>query len=139
MTPKEIVERLEGYESLVNTFARQIALKMKPSLIGTGEIDPRLSLNIQGVTIEDIKQELRIEIFLALNKYDPEKATTELGTKTELSWIWKFLEDRTKGLMRTMWGPSKGQKFRHSTGLQSEALFNGEALSEAMEELRGNK
>jgi len=123
----------ERYAGMVYKMARRVAIKMQPRLIGYSKIDEEESLNNRGLTFSDITQEMMLQVFFAISKYE-EIGLSEKCTVLEASYVYRFLKDCGSKLIREMWADKAGEKFNH---LQGDMLFGTEVSDEEFEKFKG--
>lgn len=117
---------VQQFEAFVNKYAREVAFKISKS----ASFIPGVALNYHGTTIEDIRQELRLEVFMAILAW-PKFREKHLSTiKNESSvfggLVHKFLEDRATKMVRAHWAEKRGLNIKHVAGQEAADLLSGE-------------
>lgn len=131
-------EDLKQFQGFVNKISHQTARKLN-NLGYRGPKDKDVSLNILGITLEDIKQEMLLQVFLAITAYNEFRAKNPKTIDDEQAafgaFVWKFLENRSVLFIRDMWRDKHGQEFKHVSGPAAELFFAGGSLTEMEESL----
>ena len=109
MTDKRIVTDadMQKYEKLVEKFIRDSVVK------NWNEADKRpgkgdTSLGNSGHTVEDLRQYLRMQVVVALQKYDPNYRTAEGKSVSEFTFVYGHLWKRIGQQMKKLTGKGYG-------------------------------
>lgn len=92
---------LEKYFPLVEKYLRDYVKKnWNEANLGANMGD--VSLGNTGMTMNDIRQQLRMEVVIALQKFNPNYITKEGRTVKELTFIYQHLYNRCGQLMKKL-------------------------------------
>lgn len=94
--------------------------------------DSSMALNHVGVTFEDIEQEMRLTVFLAIDNYNLWKKEVQsrnpshdLQIGTWINFVKTCLDRKGLHLLRESGSKKRGQQFNHLSGPDSDNLFYG--------------
>lgn len=94
-------EDLKKYFPLVEKYLRDYVKKnWNEAQLGPAQGD--ISLGNTGVTMNDIRQHLRTEVVVALQKFDPNYRTKEGRTVKELTFVYQHLFNRCGQYMKKL-------------------------------------
>lgn len=118
-------EDVTKYDALVEKFIRDSVVK------NFNEADRRpgfgdTSLGNSGLTLEDIRQDLRTEVVIALQKYNPDYRTEDGKPVAEITFVYRHLWNRIGQKMKRI------TKKQHGYGVWTNRLEN--VLNELDEE-----
>lgn len=94
-------EDLEKYFPLVEKYLRDYVKKNWNEAM-TNPAQGDVALGNTGMTMNDIRQHLRMEVVVALQKYDPNYRTKEGRSVKELTFIYQHLFNRCGQLMKKL-------------------------------------
>jgi len=103
ITDEDIVK----YEPMVESYMREYVQKNWNEASLSKNLD-EVSLGNSGYTMADIRQKLRMEVFIALTKYNPDYITKEGRSVKESTFVYQHLFNRTGQLMKKLVKPRYG-------------------------------
>lgn len=100
-------EDIAKYEPMIDFFLKDKVVKNwnEASLAAK---DSEVILGNTGWTMDDIRQHLRTEVFVALRNFDPNHITPEGKTVKESSFVYGHLNFRVGSLMKRLVKPTMG-------------------------------
>ena len=105
-------EMVLQYYPLVEKFLKKYVVKnWNEASMGknnTGKSADEVSLGNSGMSMADMRQHLRIELFIGLSKYDPEYRTKEGKPVKEITFLYTHLYNRIGQLMKRLVKDTKG-------------------------------
>lgn len=98
---------IEKYDAMVEKYIRDSVVKNWKEA-STNKALCNVSLGNTGYSIEDIRQQLRTEVCVALRNYDPNYRTKEGRSVKESTFVFTHLFNRTGQLMKRLTKPARG-------------------------------
>jgi hypothetical protein len=101
MTRKVTNEDIKKYEAMIESYMRDYVVKNwnEASLAKSKDNIP---LGNTGMTMADIRQHLRTEVFIAITKYNPDFRTKEGRSVKESTFVFNHLFNRVGQLMKKL-------------------------------------
>lgn len=113
MTRKVTDEDIKKYEAMIESYMRDYVVKNwnEASLAKSKD---SVTLGNTGMTMADIRQHLRTEVFIAITKYNPEYRTKEGKSVKESTFVFNHLFNRVGQLMKKLTKKRYGYGVWHS-------------------------
>jgi hypothetical protein len=113
MTRKVTNEDIKKYEAMIESYMRDYVVKNwnEASLAKSKD---SVTLGNTGMTMADIRQHLRTEVFIAITKYNPEYRTKEGKSVKESTFVFNHLFNRVGQLMKKLTKKRYGYGVWHS-------------------------
>lgn len=115
MSNKRVVTNQDiiNYEAMVESYIRDYVVKNWNEASQRRDLDS-VSLGNTGFTMQDIRQHLRTEVVVALQKYNPDYRTPEGRSVKESTFVFQHLFNRTGQLMKRLTKKKHGYGVRHA-------------------------
>lgn len=104
-------EDVVRYEPMVEKFIRDNCMK---NWTESRKGPPDSFLGASGYSLEDLKQHLRTEIFIALQNYNPDYRTKEGRSVKESTFVYQHLTFRVGQMMKRLTKKRQGYGVRHN-------------------------
>lgn len=116
-------EDIKKYEPMVEKYIRDSVIKNWNEAYNNRKSSSvnEITLGNTGMSLDDIRQHLRTEVCVALQKYNPEYRTKEGRSVQESTFVFTHLFNRTGQLMKRLTRESYGYGVWHSN--IEETLF----------------
>ena len=101
------------YEAMVESYIRDYVVKNWNEASQRRDQDS-IALGSTGFTMQDIRQHLRTEVCVALQKYNPEYRTAEGRSVKESTFVFQHLFNRTGQLLKKLTKRRYGYGVRHA-------------------------
>lgn len=113
MTRKVTNEDIKKYEAMIESYMRDYVVKNwnEASLAKSKD---SVTLGNTGMTMADIRQHLRTEVFIAITKYNPDFRTKEGKSVKESTFVFNHLFNRIGQLMKKLTKKRYGYGVWHS-------------------------
>lgn len=113
MARKVTDEDIKKYEAMVESYMRDYVVKNwnEASLAKSKD---NITLGNTGMTMADIRQHLRTEVFIAITKYNPDYRTKEGRSVKESTFVFNHLFNRIGQLMKKLTKKRYGYGVWHS-------------------------
>ena len=113
MTRKVTDEDIKKYEAMIESYMRDYVVKNwnEASLAKSKD---SVTLGNTGMTMADIRQHLRTEVFIAITKYNPDYRTKEGKSVKESTFVFNHLFNRIGQLMKKLTKKRYGYGVWHS-------------------------
>jgi hypothetical protein len=92
---------IKKYERMVNMYLKKYVVK-NWNEASMSKSNQDIMLGNTGMTMEDIKQHLMIEVCIAISKYNPDYETKEGRSVLESTFVYQHLFNRTGQLMKRL-------------------------------------
>ena len=92
---------IKKYEPMVESYMRDYVVKNWNEAT-LGKANDEVSLGNSGMTMADIRQQLRTEVFIAITKYNPDYRTKEGRSVKESTFVFNHLFNRIGQLMKKL-------------------------------------
>lgn len=106
-------EDIKKYEPLVEKYIRDSVVK-NWNEASTSKNNDEVTLGNTGMSISDIRQQLRTEVCVALYNYDPNYRTKEGKSVKEFTFVFNHLFNRTGQMMKRLTKKKLGYGVWHS-------------------------
>lgn len=106
-------DEIKAYEPMIEHHIRKYILKNwqdVPQHRGSGEV----SVGATGMSLDDIRQYLRAEVFVAMTKYNPDYRTKEGKSVKESTFVYQHLWKRIGSMMKRLTKRRQGYGVRFS-------------------------
>lgn len=118
---------IKAFEGMIFNLARSFAA-MNGKGAGFDDKTTVVSINRSGWTSDDLKQELRVAVWLALKNYDKDKALTAFGLCSKENFVRDCLKNRMGQLADNMWATKRGNKVSHVEGDDASNLMDAYSI-----------
>lgn len=126
---KDINSDLKHFEKLIYSWTYRTARMVCPNY--SPERNTQLSFGPMGLTIEDIKQEMTIVVWLMFNKFNEIKKRNEFELVSNAYYVGMLdtaLRDKSSSLYRQSSRIKRGKNFRQVNEAQTDNIFYGTNL-----------
>jgi len=113
MTRKVTNEDIKKYEAMIESYMRDYVVK-KWDEASLAKSKDSVTLGNTGMTMADIRQHLRTEVFIAITKYNPDFRTKEGKSVKESTFVFNHLFNRIGQLMKKLTKKRYGYGVWHS-------------------------
>lgn len=113
MSRKVTNEDIKKYEAMVESYMRDYVVK-NWNEASLSKYKDNVALGNSGMTMADIRQHLRTEVYIALTKYNPDFRTKEGRSVKESTFVFNHLFNRIGQLMKKLTKKRYGYGVWHS-------------------------
>lgn len=106
-------EDVQKYDDMIEMFIRKSVIKnWREASVGKN-LQHEASLGNTGMSLEDIRQHLKVELCVALSKYNPDFKTKDNKSVQESTFVYNHLNWRVGGKMKQLANPNSGYGVWH--------------------------